>query len=82
MRYFSMGKDPFPCSPVQGGATMSGQVPLQLGQCGEVQTTLHAYILLAFFMLHLVGTKLTGVSEASAAHTAAERGRKRIAKWD
>lgn len=55
---------------------MGGQVPLQLGQSGEVQTTLHAYILLAFLMLQLMGTKLTGVSKTSAAHAAAAGGDK------
>lgn len=51
---------------------MGGQVPLQLGQCGEVQTTLHTYVLLAFLMFQLMGTQLTGVSKTSTAHTAAE----------
>lgn len=63
--------EPSPSLPVQGGATMGSQVPLQLGQCGEVQTTLHTNIFLAFFMLQLVGTKFTGVGKASATHTAA-----------
>lgn len=50
---------------------MGSQVPLQLSESGKVQTTLHTNVLLAFFMLQLVGTKLTGISEASTAHTAA-----------
>lgn len=60
---------------------MGGQVPLQLGQSGEVQTTLHAYILLAFLMLQLMGTKLTGVSKTSAAHAAAAGGDKVQERW-
>lgn len=61
----------YPSSPVQGGAPMGSQVPLQLGQGREIQTTLHTYVLLAFLVLHLMGTELTGVSETSATHTAA-----------
>ncbi len=61
----------FLCLPVQGGAPMGGQVSLQLGQRGEIQTTLHTYVLLAFLVLQLMGTKLTGVSKTSATHTAA-----------
>lgn len=63
----------FLCSPVQSGATMGSQVPLQLGQRGEVQTTLNTYVLLAFLMLQLMGAELTGVSEASATNTTAGR---------
>lgn len=55
---------------------MAGQVSLQLGQSGEVQTTLNAHILLAFLMLQLMGTKLAGVSKTSAAHAATAGGRK------
>lgn len=58
-------------SPVQGGATVGGQMPLQLGKGGEIQATLHTHILLAFLMLQLVGAKLAWVSEPSAAHSAA-----------
>lgn len=50
---------------------MGSQVPLQLGQCGEVQTALHTYVLLAFLMLQLMGAKLAGVGEAASTHTAA-----------
>lgn len=50
---------------------MGGQVSLQLSQRGEIQTTLHTYILLAFFVLQLVGPELAGVSKTSAAHLAA-----------
>lgn len=57
--------------PVQGGATVAGQVPLQLGQRGEIQAALHAHVLLAFLVLQLVGAELAGVSEPSAAHAAA-----------
>lgn len=59
-------------SPVEGGAAVGGQVPLQLCQGGEIQTALHANVLLAFFMLQLMGSELAGVGEASAAHPAAE----------
>lgn len=58
-------------SPVQGGTPVDGQVSLQLGQRGEIQTTLYTDILLAFFVLQLVGSKLTGISETSTAHAAA-----------
>ncbi len=51
---------------------MGGQVPLQLGQRGEIQTTLHTYVLLAFLVFQLMGAELTGVSKASATHTTAE----------
>lgn len=50
---------------------MGGQVPLQLGQGREIQTTLHTYVLLAFLVLQLMGTKLAGVSKTSATHSAA-----------
>lgn len=50
---------------------MGGQVSLQLSQRGEIQAALHTYILLAFFVLQLVGPELAGVSKASAAHPAA-----------
>lgn len=50
---------------------MGGQVPLQLGQGREIQATLHTYVLLAFLVLQLMGTKLTGVSKTSATHSAA-----------
>lgn len=60
-------------TPVQGGPSVDSQVSLQLSQCGEVQTALHADVLLPFFMLQLVGAELTGVSKASAAHAAAVR---------
>lgn len=49
---------------------MDSQVPLQLGQRGEVQTTLHTHVLLPFFMLQLMGTKLAGVSKASSTNPA------------
>lgn len=52
---------------------MGGQVPLQLGQCGEIQTTLHTYVLMSFLVLQLMGAKLTGVSKTPATHTAAGR---------
>mgnify|MGYP001366035548 CR=1 FL=1 len=68
---FQQKKESYFCSPVQGGSAVSGQVPLQLSQCGKVQTTLHTHVLLAFLMLQLVGTELTGVGEASATHAAA-----------
>lgn len=58
-------------SPVQGGTAMNGQVPLQLGQCGEIQTTLHTNVLLSFLMFQLMGAKLTRVRKTSAAHIAA-----------
>lgn len=58
-------------TPVQCWATVGGQMPLQLDQGGEIQATLHAHILLAFLVLQLVGAKLAGVREPSAAHTAA-----------
>lgn len=61
------------CTPVQGGTTMDSQVPLQLGQRGEVQTTLNAHILLALFMLQLVRTKLTGIRKPSTTNAAAVR---------
>lgn len=51
---------------------MGGQVPLQLGQGGEVQSALHANVLLALFVLQFMGSELAGVGEASAAHPAAE----------
>lgn len=60
-------------TPVQRGATVGSQVPLQLSQCWEIQTTLHTDVLLALLVLQLVSSKLTGVGEASAAHTAAVR---------
>lgn len=50
---------------------MRGQVPLQLGQCGEVQPTFDTHVLLTLFMLQLMRTKLAGVSKASTTHTAA-----------
>lgn len=50
---------------------MGSQVPLQLGQGREIQTTLHTHILLAFLVLQLMDTELTGVRKTSAAHTAA-----------
>lgn len=53
---------------------MGGQVSLQLSQRREIQTTLHTYILLAFFVLQLVGPELAGVSKTSAAHSAAAGG--------
>lgn len=58
-------------SPVQGGAAVGSQVSLELGQRGEVQTALDAYVVLAFLVLQLVGAKLTRVGKASAAHAAA-----------
>lgn len=64
-------RSPVLVSPVQGGATVDGQMPLQLGKGGEIQATLHAHILLAFLVLQLVGAKLAWVSEPSAAHSAA-----------
>lgn len=57
-------------SPVQGGATMGSQVPLQLGQRWKVQTTLHTYVLLAFLMLQLMGPELAWVGEPSSTHAA------------
>ena len=50
---------------------MGSQVPLQLCQRGEIQTTLHTDVFLSFLVLQLMGAKLTGVSKTSAAHTAA-----------
>lgn len=50
---------------------MGSQVPLQLSQRGEIQTTLHTHVLLAFLVLQLMGSKLTRVGESSTAHTAA-----------
>lgn len=64
-------------SPVEGGAAVGGQVPLQLRQGGEIQAALHANVLLAFFVLQFMGAELAGVGEASAAHPAAEGGTKR-----
>lgn len=64
------------CSPVEGGAAVGGQVPLQLRQGWEIQTALHANVLLAFFVLQFMGSELAGVGEASAAHPAAEGGDK------
>lgn len=58
-------------SPVQGGTAVDSQVPLQLGQRGEVQPALHTYILLPLFMLQLMCTKFAGISKASTTHTAA-----------
>lgn len=58
------------CSPVQSWTAMDSQVPLQLGQRGEIQTTLHTHILLPFLMLQLMGTKLAGVSKASSTNSA------------
>lgn len=55
---------------------MGGQVPLQLRQGGEIQTALHANVLLAFFVLQFMGPELAGVGEASAAHPATEVGDK------
>lgn len=60
-------------TPVQGGTAMNGQVPLQLSQCGEIQTTLHTNVLLSFLMFQLMGAKLTRVRKTSAAHIAAVR---------
>lgn len=71
IKIFQQREESFFCSPVQGWAPMGGQVPLQLGQRGEIQTTLHTYVLLAFLVLQLMGAKLTGVSKSSATHTAA-----------
>lgn len=51
---------------------MNCQMPLQLSQCWEIQTTLHTHILLTFFMFQLMGPKLAGVCKTSTAHTAAE----------
>lgn len=67
-------------SPVEGGAAVGGQVPLQLRQGREIQAALHANVLLAFLVLQFVGSELAGVSEASAAHPAAERGDKELLK--
>lgn len=60
----------FICSPVQGWTTMDTKVSFQLSECRKVQTTLHANVLLTFFMLELVSTKFTGVRKASTTHTA------------
>lgn len=58
-------------SPVEGGAAVGGQVSLQLGQRGEAQAALHAYILLPLLVLQLVGAELAGVGEAPCTHTTA-----------
>lgn len=50
---------------------MDSQVSLQLSQRGEVQTALHTYVLLPFFMLQLMCAELAGIGEPSTTHPAA-----------
>ncbi|KAG9353681.1 hypothetical protein JZ751_011803 [Albula glossodonta] len=52
-------------------ASVGRQVPLELGQCGEVQTALHTDVLLALLVLELVGPQLAGVGEAPPTDPAA-----------
>lgn len=66
------------CLPVQSGTTMHSQVPLQLGERGKVQSTLHAHILLPFFMLQLMCTKLAGICKASSTNAAAGGTKRRM----
>lgn len=57
---------------------MGRQVPLQLCEGREIQTTLHTHVLLAFLVLQLMGAELAGVGKTSAAHTAAGGSRQSV----